>query len=184
VLLRLNNLPDAYAAIQQALTLEPDDTHMLLLSGHILVRRGDYIGAIADYTQVLELDPDNVAAIVGLGNVRMLSADYAGALKDYERAYRLDPNSAAILYNLAAAEARLGRCPQAVELLRRAVAREPALLPEAAQDDDFADCRANPAFTRLLRDGATPAAPAKSPGHPAAAPRPAKPGRAPRGQRR
>jgi hypothetical protein len=60
------------------------------------------------------------------------------------------------LYNLAAAQSMLGRGPQALELLRRAVNADPSIA-EAAQDDPFLDpIRGLPGFAAALRGGPAP----------------------------
>jgi len=65
--------------------------------------------------------------------------------------------------NLAAAQAMLGRCPQAVELLRRAVAADPSLAQSARDDEFLAPCRSHPGFAAALRSGPVPAPPARRP---------------------
>lgn len=72
---------------------------------------------------------------------------------DYERAYealaRADdrhPNMGAVLYNLACAEARIGKADEAVAHLRRAVELWDEFREIAREDPDFESIRTHPEF--------------------------------------
>jgi mannose-6-phosphate isomerase-like protein (cupin superfamily) len=82
----------------------------------------------------------------------------AVAAEDPERAreiladgFRAHPESPGMRYALARLEARAGNRDAALDALRDAVARVPAIADEARQADDFAALRDDPAFEAALR---------------------------------
>jgi tetratricopeptide (TPR) repeat protein len=72
---------------------------------------------------------------------------------DFQRAYELmaqadekHPNTAAVLYNLACAEAQIGKTEDAVEHVRRAVELDESLRQLARDDSDLEPIREHPGF--------------------------------------
>ncbi len=161
------------AALDRALAVLPDDPDYLLLRARTRVESGEVLGAAADAAHLLAQEPDNPAALSMMGHIEMLMGQPAAALRHYEAAQRVTPNSAAGFYNLAAAEAAGGRCPQAVALLRRAVAADPDFAADAEEDPNFDACRGTRGFQEAL-EGRAPGGGAPPRGR----------SRAPRGKRR
>lgn len=58
-----------------------------------------------------------------------------------------------LFFNLACAEAQLGRHEEAIEHLRAAIEERPALAALAADDDDLEPLRAHPAFEQIVGGG-------------------------------
>ena len=69
------------------------------------------------------------------------AGDYDTYLKELEDAAAKRPDHPATLYNLACAEALVGRSDDALAHLRRALELEPEWAEMAAKDDDFASLR-------------------------------------------
>jgi hypothetical protein len=72
-------------------------------------------------------------------------ADRAGALIEAE------PENAQLLYNVACCESLAGRTTDALDHLRRAIARSEELRSAAATDSDFDPIRDEPLFRELVR---------------------------------
>ncbi len=155
--LRAGNTRAVLADLQRILTVEPHDTDMRLLRAGIHLEGGDVLAAVSDYNRVLEIAPDNAAAFSGIGNAQMIAGRPDAALVSYEAALRGAPGNGAALFNLAGAQAAAGRCPQAVELLRRAVAADPRFASAAQESPYLAPCRTHPHFAAALRPTQPPA---------------------------
>jgi hypothetical protein len=67
-----------------------------------------------------------------------------------EEGSRVHPESPAIAYAFACLEASLGRRDEALAALRRAIEREPGVVPEARKDPVLASLRGDPEFASLL----------------------------------
>ena len=150
LLLEREDLVGALVTVNRVLALDPEAVEVLLLRGQVLLDVGNLIAAAADYTHVLQIQPENLPARVGLGHLQMETGQYEGALRDYEAALRQKPDSAGLLFNLATAHAALNHCPRALEVLRRAIAAEPELLPAANDNEFLAPCLKLPAAQSLL----------------------------------
>ncbi len=74
------------------------------------------------------------------------SEDWEGAIIELRDLHETEPESAGILYNLACAEARLGRADDALEHLAASVALFAGFADNAQTDDDLASIRDDPRF--------------------------------------
>jgi len=74
------------------------------------------------------------------------SKDWEGAIAELRTLHEAEPESAGILYNLACAEARLGRADDALEHLAASVALFAGFADNAQTDDDLASIRDDPRF--------------------------------------
>ena len=74
------------------------------------------------------------------------AGDYDAYLEELEEAAVRRPDHPATLYNLACAEALVGRSDDALAHLRRALELEPEWAELAAKDDDFASLRDDPGW--------------------------------------
>jgi tetratricopeptide (TPR) repeat protein len=72
----------------------------------------------------------------------------------FQKALRAQPRASHVLYSLAAAYARLGDAPKAIDALRRAIVIQPVHRSHARRDPDFASLRSNEVFQELA--GLTP----------------------------
>jgi tetratricopeptide (TPR) repeat protein len=74
------------------------------------------------------------------------AGDYDTYLMELEEAATKRPDHPATLYNLACAEALVGRAEDALTHLRRALELKPEWIEMAAKDDDFASLRDDPGW--------------------------------------
>ena len=78
----------------------------------------------------------------------------ADAIKEQNRALEINPRSEQVMYALASLYARADDQRHAIELLSRAIQRQPKVWrPRAQSDDVFAKMRNRPEFQRLMADG-------------------------------
>lgn len=126
----------------------PPLTHHLEAGEKLLqLRRGK--AAQAEFQKALGAREDPGKAWLGLGLASVLLGDAAGAVAAYQKARAFAPG-ALLSYNLACAQARLGRIEQAVEDLSDAIDRGFADPDGLLQDPDLAPVRADPKFSGLL----------------------------------
>ena len=74
------------------------------------------------------------------------SGDFQGAYEVLAAADENHPDNATVLYNLACAEAQIGKADEAVEHVRRAVELDEGLRELARDDSDFEPIREHPGF--------------------------------------
>lgn len=74
------------------------------------------------------------------------SEDWEGAIAELRELHAAEPESAGILYNLACAEARLGRADDALEHLAASIGLHAGFSDNAQTDDDLASLRDDPRF--------------------------------------
>jgi len=84
------------------------------------------------------------------GVMLLNSGDADGAIRLLDEALHADPNSAALLYVRASAWALKANAESAVKDLRQAVAGDPLLRFQAANDPDFESVREEPAFIDII----------------------------------
>jgi hypothetical protein len=105
--------------------------------------------AQGEFQRALAAREDPGKAWLGLGLAAVLLGYNPGALEAYQRARVFAP-SALLSYNLACAQARLGRVDDAVNSLSDAVDRGWAAPDDLLQDPDLGPVRADGRFTALL----------------------------------
>lgn len=91
-LLEGNQLPEAEAAIQQALLLQPEDPNAMALLGNIKAADNDLVEAERLYRQALDKEGHNVAAIRGLTSLLTRTQRSEQALELLERVFRTYPD--------------------------------------------------------------------------------------------
>jgi len=105
--------------------------------------------AQAEFQKALAAKEDPGKAWLGLGLASVLLGDASGAVAAYERARSFAP-SALLSYNLACAQARLGRINDAMNNLSDSIERGFADPDGLLQDPDLGPVRADPKFRALL----------------------------------
>jgi len=112
---------------------EPDYFAAWFLLGTLLFQRADWWGAVACFNRASMLNPANVQALINLGltYTRLGAADWAEAV--LRLALGRDPDNAKVLRLIAEICHATGDYDQAVELLERANALQPASF-ETLQD--------------------------------------------------
>lgn len=63
-------------------------------SGDLLLKKGEYVSALAAYEKAIESEPRNAMAYLGRARVRFLAEQDEMALADVDKAFELSPNSA------------------------------------------------------------------------------------------
>ncbi|HKB01379.1 MAG TPA: protein kinase [Gemmataceae bacterium] len=127
----LGDLPGAIADLTAALNDVSAPTRVYFARAHFRERLGDRAGAAADRTEGLNLTPTDEMSWIARAEHRL--DDPKSALADVEQALRLSPTSATGLQLKAHILAeRLGRGPDAIPVLDRAVEWYPEYVPARA----------------------------------------------------
>jgi protein O-mannosyl-transferase len=129
VLFAKGEIPQAFAAFDRSLALEPEFAEGYSNRGTLFAQVGNYDRAIADLTKSLELKPDVVEPLSNLGLVYLQLGREDKAIELLRRAIALDPNYVKAYNNLGLALARQGRLAEAIGQYDRAI----ALLPNYAK---------------------------------------------------
>jgi tetratricopeptide (TPR) repeat protein len=90
------------------------------------LRAGDMAGAEREYHQILALDPQNSQAWTGLGILLYGSGKAEQAGEALQRALNIDPAARRAELFLGLSEADLSQCKQAIPILSKSCASEPA----------------------------------------------------------
>ncbi|MFT6751509.1 MAG: tetratricopeptide (TPR) repeat protein [Candidatus Azotimanducaceae bacterium] len=113
-LLLANTRPiEAQAALQRAITLNPQDASALTALGNSYKDLEDFEKAKACYERALEINPAYVNALHNLGLCYKLVDQLAPAIAYYQRALALAPDNAEIHYNYGNALFEMGQANQA-----------------------------------------------------------------------
>jgi len=93
------NLSDAFAALEQALTLDPQSqklrqqiADLMVSSGQRYSTEGHVDDAITIFLKAVELSPDDPAPYVNLAKALIAKGNFKGALRALFRALNLDPD--------------------------------------------------------------------------------------------
>lgn len=92
-LLRAQRFPDAFAAVEQALQVAPNDLPALILKAQILGAGGRTQDAFATIEQVMHIDQNNAAAWSTSAQLLCTSGQMQQALEAIERSLVLDPQN-------------------------------------------------------------------------------------------
>ena len=111
------------------------------------LRRGK--AAQIEFQKALAAREDPGKAWQGLGLASVLLGDSAGAVAAYEKSRSFAPGPL-LSYNLACAQARLGRIDEALASLSDSIDRGFAAPDDLSLDPDLAPLRGDPRFTALL----------------------------------
>ena len=118
---------EAEAAVQKAITLDPEFTpaHRALASFYVSSQQTEK--AIAKFESILEKNPKDVAGLIQLGMLYEAKGEYDRAFKCYENVLEYNPNSVVALNNIAyALSERAGKLDEALAYARRARQASPA----------------------------------------------------------
>ncbi|MBN8808860.1 MAG: tetratricopeptide repeat protein [Sphingomonas sp.] len=91
------NLPAALNAINRALALRDDQIDLILLSGRIRYRMGDYSGAFDAYNMALAIDPMNPEALQAVSQIGASIGHDAESASATDRILSVEPNNASAL---------------------------------------------------------------------------------------
>jgi Flp pilus assembly protein TadD len=109
VLVRLNKLPEALAALHKANLLAPDRWGYQFNLARAQGLSGDWKAAVASYRRAQALFPDDYATTFNLALACHKGGDDAAAVVEYEKAIRLSPEDASFRLAYAASLDKLGR---------------------------------------------------------------------------
>ena len=116
--------------MERALELElelPDAGSLHVLIGRSWQALGDWLAALQWYEHALSIDPLNPQALDLLAMAYVREQRYEEALALYRALEEISPDNAQTHANVGAALYHLGRLPEALESLERALALDPDL---------------------------------------------------------
>lgn len=96
-LTRLNRLPEARAAYDDYLRINPRDSIGFGNRGAVHMFERRYDAAIADFDTALRLNPRNARALVGRGTARYFRREYDAAIADLDAALRIEAQNTVAL---------------------------------------------------------------------------------------
>jgi Flp pilus assembly protein TadD len=104
---------DAKTIYDRILSVNPEDSSVLLSRGVTYGQLERYDEALADFNRSLELRPDDPTTLLNRGNAYMELGRYDEAFADLNRSLELSPDDPATLHNLGCLYERLGRYDEA-----------------------------------------------------------------------
>jgi cytochrome c-type biogenesis protein CcmH/NrfG len=107
--------------------------------------------ALASAESAVRFNPQDADAWFDLGDARAALKDYFGARDAFAYATVLNPEDGEALYHQARSCAVIGEKGEASDLVAKAIALDPRLLPVAASDTAFNAVRNHSPFRELLR---------------------------------
>jgi tetratricopeptide (TPR) repeat protein len=117
----------AIAALDRAISLNPNDDYSLYERGLAWLARSDYNRALADFNAVLRLKPNTWGALQERGNAYRGKGDYDHAIADYNAALVIDPAAAAIYFDRGQANALKRDSGMAISDFDRALQIQPGV---------------------------------------------------------
>lgn len=135
------------APLAEPVGRRPLTRHLEAGEKQLTLRRGK--AARDEFQKALAANEDPGKAWQGLGLAAVLLGDEAGAVAAYEKARTFAPG-VLLSYNLACAQARLGRIDEALASLSDSIDRGLAAPDELLHDPDLGPVRADPRFSGLL----------------------------------
>ncbi len=112
-------------AIQEALTLFPDDAFYYFLKGNIYNKNGEYEEAKESFLIALKLEPSNALYLASYSYVESILGNQEIALQAEKQALQLDSESSMVFLYVAWAADQRGDYAQALSYLENAVRLEP-----------------------------------------------------------
>lgn len=91
VLLSEGKLPEALAALQQAVVAEPNSSRAFQRLGGAQLMSQDYAGSIQSFQRAISLDANNADAFVGMAMAFLHGGHYGQARSALEEAKRIAP---------------------------------------------------------------------------------------------
>jgi tetratricopeptide (TPR) repeat protein len=123
---RLGEQDAALKEAAAALVLDPGSTDSRVLRGGILASRGQYDEAVAELRAAVDTDPSKNVIRLDLAKVLDEAGRHDEAEREYAAILAQQPQDGAALTGLGALRAKQGNLREGVDLLRRAVAIDPA----------------------------------------------------------
>jgi arylsulfatase A-like enzyme/Flp pilus assembly protein TadD len=123
---RLGEQDAALKETAAALVLDPGSTDSRVLRGGILASRGQYDEAVAELRAAVDTDPSKNVIRLDLAKVLDEAGRHDEAAREYAAILAQQPQDGAALTGLGALRAKQGNLREGVDLLRRAVAIDPA----------------------------------------------------------
>lgn len=128
------DLHGAAGAFGAAVEIAPDDPRVLFNLGTVRSAQGDAAAAVDLLRRAVAMDPGFVDAQYNLGVASAAIGDRTGARLAYEAVLRNRPGDSNAAWNLGLVLYEDGRRAQARDLLRQAVAQDPALAARLPAD--------------------------------------------------
>ncbi len=127
--LRLQNWPQAYRELSQAVRIDAKNTAATqqLASLELAANRADDASALLE--SAIRNEPGNADLHMLMGEVHVQRGNFESALQEVLKAEQLSPNKAAILSRHGDLTLLLRRFPEAESLYRRAIDSDPSYLP-------------------------------------------------------
>jgi tetratricopeptide (TPR) repeat protein len=107
--------PQAIAAYDQAIRLNPKAVDIYISRGLAYHRQGDTNAAIENYNQAIELEPKAARAYSNRSHVYYDRGEYQKAFEDANKALAHNPNLAEARVNLANAKSKLNKVDEALQ---------------------------------------------------------------------
>jgi serine/threonine protein kinase/Flp pilus assembly protein TadD len=120
----MGKFDQAESSFQAATQLRPGDWTSVNSLGGFYYRRGSYQDAIPLFRQVTELAPDNSQGYTNLGATNAMAGQYDAAADNFKKSLALRPTASAYT-NLGTVYYFLGRCTEAVPMMRQAAELSP-----------------------------------------------------------
>jgi tetratricopeptide (TPR) repeat protein len=149
-LFNANRFEEALAAIDEALTEDPEFLRAYTAKANALTMLGRAQEAVAICDEVLKKDPDFALAYTTRASALHRAGRRDEALDDYRRGVELAPTEHLTHYNFACFWALEGDEAECEKYLRRALEIDPRAKPKAATDADFASVRGEEWFQELI----------------------------------
>jgi len=121
----LGRLDDAFALLERAAELDPENPRVYAELGFTLSSQDNLELAKSAYVHADALEPDNPAHKCALAHIALLEDRFEEARALASRALELDPNSVQAMHQLAFAEYRLENMDAAIAMLERAQSMAP-----------------------------------------------------------
>ena len=119
----------AIADYNEAIRLNPKDSHAYNNRANAYQRKKEYDRAIADYNEAIRLDSKYALAYNGRGTAYQSKEDYDRAIADYNEAMRLSPESAECYNNRGNAYRRKKEYGRAIADYNEAIRLDPKAAP-------------------------------------------------------
>lgn len=120
------NYPDAIAALQKSVELEPENLSGRVLLGWTQHKAGQHTNAATTLLDTFMLNPFDVPTLNALGIVYLVEGKLDGAIASHFWAAMLKPNNEIAYYNLSLAFERIGQYEWAIAAAKEAAKLEPS----------------------------------------------------------
>lgn len=132
------------------LKIEPHHIEALINKGNALGKLGKYHDAIICYDEVLKVNPKHTLALINKGLSFHYLRQYDDAILCYDEILEVDPQHANTLYHKACTKALQNNAGEAVNLLEKAICKDPTFRAKAKHDLDFINMKEGSQFKKLI----------------------------------